>query len=536
MKMSNIVAIYARVSSKKQKDGETVQSQLDALRRYAAEKGYIIPEGLEFKDEGYSGSSLQRPALDELRDVVREGHINKVLVFSPDRLSRKYAYQLLLKDEINKFGVELNFLNSPPANTPEAQLAEHFQGIFAEYERTQIAERCRRGKVYKARQGHVSALPSVAYGYKRVKVGSRIDFEIDPETSSVVKEIYRLYLQDDMTLSGVANTLTQKGVKTYRGAKSWDHITIKGILENPAYTGSAYFGKTKKSEGVPGRIARYKSGVVVQPRYARRKLPEDMWIAIPVPAFISENDFQAVQEKLKKNKAFFARNTKELSLLQGLVVCGECGKPYYKKVRRSTKNRLSYYCCSNTAAKGSMIPCHNRSLRSEELDNLIFNEVVELLQNPSLIEAELKRQIEERPEKQESLKEIEVKKELEQISKARNRLLDVYQDGEALGLDELKARIGQLNKRKSMLEAELKRFNALKIQRAIDQDPIRMLQAYTERLSKISEELPLPEKRKLVRLLIEEVVIRPREIKIKHCVPIPGGMAQNGPLVEAGLH
>lgn len=533
--MSNIAAIYARVSSKKQKDGETVQSQLDALRRYAAEKGYIIPKGLEFIDEGYSGSLLKRPALDELREVVREGSINRVLVYSPDRLSRKYAYQLFLKDEMNKFGVEVNFLNSPPANTPEAQLAEHFQGIFAEYERTQIAERCRRGRLYKARQGHVSALPSVAYGYIRVKVDNRSDFEIDPEASSIVKEIYRLYLQDEMTLRGVADELSRKGVKTYRGGKSWDHATIKGILENPAYTGTAYFGKTKKSEGVPGRIARYKSGVVVQPRYARTRLPEDMWIAIPVPAFISENDFQAVQEKLKKNKAFFARNTKELSLLQGLLVCGECGKPYYKKIRRSTKHRIGYYCCSNTLAKGSTTPCCNRSVRLEELDDLIFNEIVELLRNPSLIEAELKRQIEERPEKQESLKEIEVKKELEQISKARNRLLDIYQDGEALSLEELRERIEKLNRRKSMLEADLKRFNALKIQREINQDPVKMLKEYTERLGKASEELPLQEKRKLVRLLIEEVVIRPREIKIKHCVPIQRRSEQNGPLVEAGM-
>jgi site-specific DNA recombinase len=533
--MSNIVAIYARVSSKKQKDGETVQSQLDILRRYAAENGYIIPDGLEFKDEGYSGSLLRRPALDELREVVREGVVNKVLVFSPDRLSRKYAYQLFLKDEMNKCGVELRFLNSPPANTPEAQLAEHFQGIFAEYERTQIAERCRRGRVYKARQGHVGALPSVAYGYRRVKGNNRIEIEIDPETSDVVKEIYRLYLHEEMTLSGVAKALTLKGIKTRRGGKSWDHATVKGILENPAYTGSAYFGKTKRSEGVPGRIARYQSGVVVQPRYAREKLPEDLWIEIPIPAFISESDFQAVQEKLKKNKAFFARNTKELSLLQGLLVCGECGRPYYKKVRKYKSGQKGFYCCSTVIQSGFSTPCFNRSLRLEELDALVFNEVVELLRNPSLIEAELKRQLEERPEKQESLKEHEVKKELEQISKARNRLLDIYQDGESVSLDEFRERIEKLNRRKNLLEADLRLINTLKIQREINRDPVKMLKEYAECLEKASIELSMVEKRKLVRLLVEEVVIRPREIKIKHCVPIPVQSEQKSPLLEDDL-
>jgi site-specific DNA recombinase len=536
MKMSNIAAIYARVSSKKQKDGETVQSQLDALRRYAAQRGYIIPNGFEFKDEGYSGALLKRPALDELRELVLEGAINAVLVFSPDRLSRKYAYQLFLKDEMNKVGVELNFLNSPPANTPEAQLTEHFQGIFAEYERTQIAERCRRGRLYKARQGHVSALPSVAYGYKRGKVDNKINIEIDPEASGVVKEIYRLFVQEDMNMSVVARTLGLRGVKTPKGGKSWDHSTIKGILENPTYTGSAYFGKTERCEGIPGRITRHQSGIVVQPRYARKKRPEDMWIEIPVPAFISENDFQAAQEKLKKNKAFFLRNTKELSLLQGMLICGECGKPYYKKMRKTKISRIGYYCCSSTLERGSLTPCQNRSLRLEELDNLIFGEVVGILRDPSLIEAELKRQLEDRPEKQESLKETEVRKELDQISKARNKLLDIYQDGEALSLDEFRGRIEKLNQRKSILESDLKRFNALKIQREMNRDPVKMLEEYTKRLGRASEELTLVERRKLVRLLVEEVVIRPREIKIKHCIPISRGKSdQNGPLREVDL-
>ena len=530
--MTNITAIYARVSSKKQKDGETVQSQLDALRRYAKDKGYSIPEGFEFKDEGYSGTLLKRPALDELRELIQEGTIARVLVFSPDRLSRKYAYQLFLKDEMNKCGVELNFLNSPPANTPEAQLAEHFQGIFAEYERTQIAERCRRGRLYKARQGHVSALPSIAYGYKRVKVGDQICLEIDPETSNVVKEIYRLYLNEETTLRGIGKILDQKGVKTCKGGKNWDHVTIKGILENPTYTGSAYFGKTEKSEGVLGRIARYNSGIVAQPRYARKKRSEDLWIEIPVPAFISENDFQAVQEKLKKNKAHFERNTKEPSLLQGILVCGECGKAYYKKVRKTKTCRKGYYCCSNTLGRGSLTPCHNRTVHLKELDDLIFSEVMELLQNPSLIKAELERQMEERPGKQGNLKEIEVKKELEQISKARNKLLDVYQDGEALSLQELRERIEKLNKRKSLLEADLKRFNALKIQQEINNDPVKMLEEFSGRLGNASEKLPLLEKRKLVRLLVEEVIIKPREIKIKHCVPMLGQTDQKSPLRE----
>jgi site-specific DNA recombinase len=139
--MTRPAAIYARVSSDRQKENHTIASQLAALVEYADSHGYLVPPEWRFQDEGYSGAILLRPGLEALRDLAAAGHIEAVLVFSPDRLSRKYAYQVLLAEEWSRCGVELVFLKAPSGTTPEDQLLVQFQGMIAEYERAQIAER-----------------------------------------------------------------------------------------------------------------------------------------------------------------------------------------------------------------------------------------------------------------------------------------------------------------------------------------------------------------------------------------------------------
>src|SRR6185295_333132 len=143
MKMA---AIYARVSSDKQKEENTIASQTAALVAFAREHGYDVPGEWIFEDEGFSGASLVRPGLERLRDLAAEGQIEAVLVYAPDRLSRKYAYQVLLTEEFARCGVETVFIKAPQSATPEDNLLLQFQGMIAEYERAQILERSRRGK------------------------------------------------------------------------------------------------------------------------------------------------------------------------------------------------------------------------------------------------------------------------------------------------------------------------------------------------------------------------------------------------------
>jgi site-specific DNA recombinase len=164
--MRKTAAIYTRVSSDRQKEDHTIASQTAALIQYAEEKDYAVPPEWIFQDEGYSGAILVRPGLEALRDLAAQGHIEAVLVHSSERLSRKYAYQILLTEELNRNGVELVFLKAPSSDTPEDQLVVQFQGMIAEYERAQIAERSRRGKRHRAQQGTVNVLSGAPYGYR----------------------------------------------------------------------------------------------------------------------------------------------------------------------------------------------------------------------------------------------------------------------------------------------------------------------------------------------------------------------------------
>jgi len=164
-----IAAIYARVSSDRQKEEHTIGSQVLALTEYAQDEGITVPDQWIFKDEAYSGATLVRPGLERMRDLACEGQLEKILILSPDRLSRKYAYQVLLVEEFSRNGVEVIFLKSPPARTPEEHLLLQFQGMIAEYERAQIIERTRRGKRFRAKQGLINVLSGAPYGYQYIK-------------------------------------------------------------------------------------------------------------------------------------------------------------------------------------------------------------------------------------------------------------------------------------------------------------------------------------------------------------------------------
>src|SRR5207245_2300057 len=164
-----MAVIYARVSSEQQREENTIASQTASLIEFAKSHDLEVPKEWVFEDEGYSGATLERPGLERVRDLAAEGQIQVVLAYSPDRLSRKYAYQILLIEELARHGVETLFVKSPQGGSPEDQLLVQFQGMIAEYERAQILERSRRGKRHRARQGRVSVLSGDPYGYRYVR-------------------------------------------------------------------------------------------------------------------------------------------------------------------------------------------------------------------------------------------------------------------------------------------------------------------------------------------------------------------------------
>src|SRR5688572_4882828 len=195
-------AIYARVSSARQKEDQTIHSQTAALKTHAKALGLEVPTDWVFEDEGYSGATLVRPALERLRDLAAQVPVDVVLCYSPDRLARKYAYQVLLMEEFSRVGTQVRFLKGPKANSPEDELLLQFQGMIAEYEKAQIAERSRRGKAHRARAGTVSVLSAAPYGYRYIRKSVEADarFEVVPHQAEVVREIFNRYAEGQASL------------------------------------------------------------------------------------------------------------------------------------------------------------------------------------------------------------------------------------------------------------------------------------------------------------------------------------------------
>jgi len=349
--MSQVVAIYARVSSDQQAEAGTIASQIAALREHVEQDGCTLLDDMMFIDEGYSGATLVRPSLERLRDLVAAHGLDRLYVHSPDRLARKYAYQVLLVDELQSAGVTVVFLNRQLGETAEDNLLLQVQGIMAEYERAKILERSRRGKRYSARTGNVSVLSAAPYGYRYISKqegGGQARYEIYLEEARVVRQIFGWVGVERLSIGEVARRLNESPVRTRTGKANWDRTTVWGMLKNPAYKGAAAYGKTRVGPLRP-RL-REQRGHPLQPHRAVSTcdVPQVEWIDVPVPALVDEALFEAVQAQLQENRARARQRTRGARyLLQGLLICAQCQYAYYGKAvsnkaakRQATQLRL----------------------------------------------------------------------------------------------------------------------------------------------------------------------------------------------------
>ena len=360
-------AIYARVSSARQKKDQTIGSQTAALREHAEQNRLEVPEEWVFEDEGHSGATLVRPALEALRDLAAQGCVDVVLCYSPDRLARKFAYQALLIEEFARAGVRVEFVKGPRGDSPEDQLLVQFQGMFAEYEKAQLMERYRRGKAHRARTGSVNVLSGAPFGYRYVRKSDLAGavYEILEDEAALVAEMFRRYADDGAAIADLARWLTSQGVPTRTGKDRWDRSVIWGMLRNPAYAGPRCSARPWPSSDTPGlnRVARLQGRTT--PRAVRTvDRPREEWPEIPVPAIVTEDTFARVQQRLADNKRFAARNTKVPSLLQGLAACSACGYGYYRTSTRTPGKKIYYYRClgsMTTATKAAGSAATSRS-------------------------------------------------------------------------------------------------------------------------------------------------------------------------------
>ena len=507
-----------------------------------------MPPEWVFEDEGYRGRVLARPGLERLRDLAAEGQIEAILIYAPDRLSRKYAYQILLLEEFARHGVEVVFLKAVAGETPEERLLLQFQGMIAEYERAQIAERSRRGKRHRARQGCVNVLSGAPYGYRYVKKTEGADayYAVIEAEAEVVRQVFELYTQKLWSIGAIARHLNERGVRTRSGKCWWERSTIWGLLKNPAYQGTACFGKTEACERQRlTRPLRQRGGY--SPRQsANRMRPRDQWIEIAIPALVEPATFALAQERLIQNRHFSARHTKTPTLLQGLLVCGQCGYAIYRTSTCTSKQRLGYYRCLGSDRyrhlKGPVCSC--RPLRQDYLDDLVWRQVRQLLCAPQLVQAELERRIQDNANSSPAQKRKDkISGELKRIQQQIDKLLDAYQE-DLLSLGDLRKRAPELKKRQTTLEKELQNVTV----QALEQNRLRELNTSLENflasLEQSAHTLNITERQKIIRLVVKDIIVNGNTITINHCIPVNGGpvrantpgyrLCTRGPQSDAG--
>ena len=538
----DIPAIYGRVSGERQAEAGTIDSQIEDLRQRVRQDQLHLDEDLCFIDDGYSGSTLNRPALDRLRDQVAAGSIDRLYVHSPDRLARKYAYQVLLIDEFQRHGVEVVFLNRSLGESPEDQLLLQVQGVVAEYERAKLMERCRRGKLHTARQGCVNALAAAPYGYRYIRKadgGGVARFDVVLEEARIARQIFEWVGCERISLGAVGRRLKAQGIRTKKGRENWDRKTILDMLRNPAYKGTAVYGRNQTGP----RRARLRPprGQAEQPRRPYSNYPaESPGISIAVPALVSEDLFAAVAEQLEENRKRQRQSARGARwLLQGLLVCRHCGYALYGL---GTRHQLasgvsvvhSYYRCigRNGNRFGGQRLCDNPQVRVDDLDEAIWQDVCELLRDPGKLQAEYERRLDGEPGPQPTLVEEQLGRQIKKVQSGLARLIDGYQEG-LLQKEEFEPRLRATRERLARLEAEAKDVAERRDQDRALRLALQGLEDFAERVQAGLTGASWQERREIIRALVKQVEVGRDEIRVVYRVsPSPFVSAPSGGTFE----
>jgi len=515
------VAIYARVSSEKQEKQETVQSQIACLRDFAVKKGYVIVN--EYVDEGYSGEMLARPALDKLRDDASAKLFDSVLVYSPDRLSRKYVYQGLIRIELKKYDIEIIFINNPESNDkPETELLVGVQGLIGEYERAQIIERTRRGKLFKARKGIL--ITSIGpYGYRYVKKDVTLDkngyYEIEENEAVIVGLIFNLFVNNRMSKRALARELTRRGIRPRRGIH-WRTSSIDKILRNECYKGIAHYNK---HIGVEPEKRNPNSAVYRRRKNSSMRLrPKEEWIPIKLAdnlRIIDADVFNHAQEILEKNSSILPRESKHEYLLKGLLECGQCHSPY---VGSPCHGKL-YYRCGNRYRKFPLPKeCNAGTVKADKIEVVVWQTISEAIQNPDLVIEQIKKHSDTVNENAEKLEqEIKVlEQKLIGVKRGRDRFLDAYGEG-TITKQELKELMDKSREEESFLARERARL-VEQFSKVMSTSEIkRNIYDYCTAIKPHLETLSFQEKRQILQLLVRKVILEhDGTVRIKATIPI----------------
>jgi site-specific DNA recombinase len=523
-------AVYARVSTDRQAQDQTIDSQLTALRQWAADAGHDLRPDHVFADDGYSGSRLDRPALDRLRDAARDGEVEVVGVYSPDRLARKYAYQVLLLEEFQKAGCAVAFVHRPLTDDPHDQLLLQIQGAVAEYERAVLKERFRRGKLQKARAGQwVTSTAPFGYRYVPKRDGVPGHLEVDPAEAEVVRLLFGWLLDDRLTIRQMLKRLAAGPWRPRSGNRHWSSCVVRRILSDPTYTGTAY--ANRYTYVVPRKpTTRGPRAGAATGRGAER--PRDEWIAIPVPALVDESTHENALAQLARNAALsFRRNTRHAYLLRCLLTCRGCGLAMSGVTHRGRDGSpaVAYYRCAgkDPVARGRDRACPEPSPKVADLDAAVWAHVRGLLDDPATLLAQFDAARAADPPA-----EDRTEAQLRRLDREEQRLVDAYQAG-AIELTELKDRRAQTAARRQALLAGREQQARLRAEREAAGRVYADLTAFCARLRTRLDGASAEERQKVLQLVVERVIVGADALEVRHVIPLrppgPGPQPAGGP-------
>jgi len=514
------IAVYARVSTQRQAQANTTEQQLERLRAYVQAQGWDLPLEHVFRDDGYSGATLRRPGLDRLRDAVTSARFERIVITAPDRLARNYVHQVLLVEELQRHGAEVTFLDRPMSQDPHDQLLLQIRGAVAEYERTLINERMRRGRLRKLRAGTLLPWTQPPYGYRldpdrpRDPAGVRLD----EAQAALVRDLFAWYGDEGATLLGLRKRLLQLGITSPQGHRTWSSAALHGLLTNPTYTGQVFANRVRT---VPARMRGSALRPVGRDGFSQRRTDPVEWIAVArVPALVDQAQFDRVQERLAQNRSMARRNNSvHAYLLRGLVSCGHC--------RRACGGRhlqpgYDYYVCpSKTQRRAFVGPerCRARYIPARQLEDLVWRDLCEVLQHPPIVAAAMERAQGGHWLPQDlQARRATLRRGRAALGQQRDRLTEAYLSSVIP--------LGEYERRRCEIEARLAGLERQEQQLATDAargGEMAKLAGHVETFcQRVREGLAVADfagKRALLELLVDRVVVTDGAVEIRYALP-----------------
>ena len=466
---------------------------------------------------------------------MRDGAVGVVAVLTPDRLARRYAYQVLLLEEFRRAGVEVVFLQHPISDDPNDQLLLQIQGAIAEYERAVLGERFRRGKLQKARDGYYQGgRAPYSYRYAPRQDAAPGYLVVDEGEAELVRMLYGWLVEEQTTIRQILKRLNAGPYFPRSGAHPWSPPVVHHILADPIYAGTAYANRYRF---VPPKKPRRIRGPRTHEASCRQPKPREQWVAIPVPAIVDQDIWDRAQAQLARNATLsFRNNAKHSYLLRCLLTCASCGLAMFGRTYAATASQPErrYYQrhgkdCILTARPAA---CPSRNVKAEELEAAVWDHVAGLLADPDRLLAQFEHfaTTAKAGSTRERTADQQLQVRLDRTARADKRLLDAYEAG-AVSLPELSERRHHLAEERRGLERLRGEQDRLRQQQAQAQATRTSLEAFCTRIQGRLEAATLADKQAVLQLVVERIIVGDGNLEIRHVIPLrpPPQPGSNGP-------